>query len=389
MRPRLFHALAVASVFAAASCVFALATGPAVSEPPEGQPANEVVEAGGHEPRDDLRVTRLAEGVYAAVWAQPLLDPVEGNSLFVVNEQDVVVVDSALLPSSTRRMIAELRKITDKPVRYVVNTHWHDDHHGGNYLYRELWPEVEFIAHRATRARILELVYEPRPGLLEQYREQTERYSRWSETGRDDEGEPLDEPRRQRAGEVAALLDRVVREASEVREMPPDLTFDDRLVLRRGARTIEIRWLGRGNTAGDVVVHLPEERIVASGDLLVSPIPFFFGSYYDEWIDTLEALDALGAEVLVPGHGAILHDRTYLRTVQELLRSLVAETERAVAEGLTLEQAKERIRLPEWRERLAGEDEKLQRAFDAYVLAPGVERAYRQARGEDPPEGRA
>ena len=340
-------------------------------------------------PAKELEVSKLADGVYALIWKDPLQDPIEGNSLVIVNDEDVVVVDSALFPSSTKRMIAELKRITDKPVRYVINTHWHDDHHDGNYLYRELWPQVEFIAHSATPPLIREHTYKPRPGILEEYRQGVERYKRWSATGLDDEGQPLEERRRKRAGELVPLLELAVAELSAMREMAPSLTFADRLVLERGARTIEVRWLGRGNTAGDAVVFLPKERIVASGDLVVYPIPFCFGSYYAQWIETLGALDALEADVLVPGHGPVMRDREYLHTVQELLRAIVAAAEQAVREGLTLEQAQERIKLPEWRARLAGDDEARGRAFDAYVLAPAVERAYRQAKGEDPPEGRA
>jgi glyoxylase-like metal-dependent hydrolase (beta-lactamase superfamily II) len=340
-------------------------------------------------PQKAFEVTRLADGVHAVIWTEPLADPIEGNALFIVNDRDVVVVDSALFPSSTRRMIAALRGITDKPVRYVINTHWHDDHHDGNYLYREAWPGVEFVSHPATRANILEHTYKPRPGILEEYQEAEVRYARWVETGLDDEGKPLEPRRRERARELVALLHTAIDELGQMQEMPPDLTFTERLVLVRGERTIEVRWLGRGNTAGDVVVFLPKERIVASGDLVVYPIPFCFGSYYGEWIDTLAALDALEADVLVPGHGPVMRDRDYLHTVQDLLRAIVAETKRAAADGLTLEQAEQSIKLPEWRARLAGDDVERGQAFDAFVLAPAIERAYRQAKGEDPPEGRA
>ncbi len=336
----------------------------------------------------ELEVTRLAEGVYAMTWQDPLQDPIEGNSLVIVNDEDVVVVDTALLPSTTRRLIAELRKITDKPARYVVNTHWHDDHHGGNYLYRELWPEVTIVSHAATRPLILEHTYRPRPGILEEYEQAAARFTRWAETGLDDEGKELVERRRKRAGELAAFYSMAVVELAQQREMPPDLTFTDQLVLQRGARTIELRWLGRGNTAGDIVVFLPAERIVATGDLLVYPIPFCFGSYYAEWIDTLAAVDALPADVIVPGHGPVMRDRAYLHTVQELLRAIVAETKQAVADGLTLEQAKEKIKLPDWKAKLAPEDSNRGPAFDAFVLSPAIERAYRQAKGENPGEGR-
>lgn len=340
-------------------------------------------------PDKELEVVPVADGVYAAIWKEPLRDPIEGNALWIVNSDHVIVVDSSLFPSSARRMVAELEKLTDKPVRYLVNTHWHDDHHGGNAVYRERWPEVTIVAHAATRANILEHTYKPRPGILEQYREATVKYRRWAETGLDDEGKPLVESRRKRAGELVPLLATAVAELAASREMPPDLTFTDRLVLDAGGRAVEVRWMGRGNTAGDVVVFLPRERIVATGDLTVFPIPFGFGSYYEEWIATLAAVDALPADTIVPGHGPVMRDRDYLRTLQALLGDLVAQAKQAVADGLTLEQAQERIKLPEWRAKLCGDDVERGRAFDAFWLAPAVERAYRQAKGEDPTEGRA
>jgi glyoxylase-like metal-dependent hydrolase (beta-lactamase superfamily II) len=189
----------------------------------------------------ELAVTELADGVHAAVWTDALGDPIEGNALFIINDDDVVVVDAALFPSSARRMIAELEKLTDKPVRYLVNTHWHDDHHGGNLAYRERWPEVAIVAHTATRANILEHTYKPRPGILAEYEQSAAKYARWVETGRDDDGQPLEQGRRQRASDLVALFRTAVEELRAAGEMPPDLTFTDRLVLRRGARTIEVR----------------------------------------------------------------------------------------------------------------------------------------------------
>lgn len=341
-------------------------------------------------PEKALDVLPLASGVYGLVWREPLADPIESNVLVVVNDADVLVVDSCLFPSSARRVAAEIRRLTPKPVRTLVNTHWHDDHHGGNAVFAELWPGLEIVAHAETRAAILEHTYAARPKVLAQYREESARMARWAESGVDDDGKPLVERRRKRAGELAALLATSVAELGSAREMPPSLTFDDSLVLHRGGRTIEVRWLGRGNTAGDTVVVLPQERIAATGDLLVAPIPFGFGSYYREWIETLGRLDALPVDTLFLAHGAPQRDRAYLHQVQGLLRSLVDETKAAVAAGLSLEATREKVRLAEWRARFVGTGESaeaLGRAFDAFVLAPAVARAWRQARGEDPPEG--
>ena len=341
-------------------------------------------------PQKSYDVVKLADGVHAFVWKNPTQNLIESNALFVVNDRDVLVVDTGMVPSTARVMAAELRKLTDLPVRYVVNTHWHDDHHGGNEVYREIWPGVEFIAHRDTREDIFGRTYAQRPKDILSLEEGAARYERWVATGQDDDGKPLDESRRKRAEEIAALDRALGPELAAIHDTPPDLTFADRLVLHRGDRTIEILWLGLGNTRGDVVVLLPRERIAATGDLFVQPVPFGIGSYYEDWIATLGRLDALEADVLVPGHGAVQRDRAYLRQVQALLTALVAEVRSAAASGATLAQTQQRVTLAGWKARFAGDDPALQRAFDAFFVQPAVERAWRQAKGEkDPPDSRS
>jgi glyoxylase-like metal-dependent hydrolase (beta-lactamase superfamily II) len=327
-------------------------------------------------------VVKIADGVYGFMWRDPLADPIQGDALFVINDSDVVVVDTALLPSTARVMAAELRKLTPKPVRYVINTHWHDDHHGGNAVYRELWPDVRIVGHRETRSDIIEKTYRVRPKMLSDTLAAADRYERWAASGKDDEGKVLDERRRTRAGEIAVLDRAIVPELRAIQEAPPDVTFTDQLVLYRGGRTIEVRWLGLGNTRGDTVVVLPRERIAASGDLVVHPIPFMFGSYHEEWVKTLDALDGLPVDTFLPGHGPLLRDRTYLRQVRGLLRALVDRVTAAVAAGATLEQTQQQVTLQDWRATLAGDDPRKQRAFDGFVLQPAVERMWRQARGE-------
>jgi glyoxylase-like metal-dependent hydrolase (beta-lactamase superfamily II) len=279
-------------------------------------------------------------------------------------------------------MAGELRKLTRKPVRYVVNTHWHDDHHNGNQVYRELWPEVEFIAHRDTRTDMFAGTYDVRAEDLSRMQTDAARYERWARDGKDDEGVALSEARRKRLGEVAALYRATIPEFQALRNTPPDITFDDELVLYRGDRTIELRWLGRGNTRGDVVVFLPKERIAETGDLLVQPVPFAFGSYYEDWIATLGRVDSLEADIIFPGHGGIQRDREYLHQVQGLLQALVREVKAAVASGTSLDDTRKQVTLPEWKARFAGDDKRRQAMFDATFLAPAVERAWRQAMGE-------
>ncbi|MBI5214473.1 MAG: MBL fold metallo-hydrolase [Ignavibacteriae bacterium] len=333
-------------------------------------------------PPKEYEITKLAEGIYGFVWKEPLKDPIEGNSLFIINENDVVVVDAALFPTSTRLMISELKKLTSKPVRYVVNTHFHDDHVNGNFVYQEEWPSVEFISQRNTRTDIIEKVHKVRDEDIKGIEEGRNMYEQWLKTGKDNNGKELDEARKKRVQELVEFMKQGVIEYNTVKNSPLDITFDDSMMLYRGDRIIKLLWLGRGNTRGDCIIYLPKERIVATGDLLVSPVPFAFGSYYSEWITTLSKLDSLAADVLFLSHGSPQHDRMYLHQVQELLTSLVAEVGKSVASGATLEETQQRVTLSEWKEKFCMKDTKKERAYDSFFIAPAVERAYRQAKGE-------
>src|SRR5829696_2768772 len=98
-----------------------------------------------------FEMVKLADGVYLARRTEPAGLTVNANSVFIVNDEDVLVVDATLTPGTAREELAALRKLTDKPVRYVVNTHWHDDHVMGNVAYRDAFPGADFVAHENTR----------------------------------------------------------------------------------------------------------------------------------------------------------------------------------------------------------------------------------------------
>jgi len=172
-----------------------------------------------------------------------------------------------------------------------------------------------------------------------------------------------------------------LQEARRTVVSPPDLTVADELVLHRGAREIHVRHLGRGNTEGDLVVWLPRERVVASGDLLVTPIPYGFGSFPREWIEALDGLAALDFELLVPGHGEVQHDAVALRELQGLLREVRRQVAAAVARGLDLAATRQAVDLAAWRRRLAGDEPGPQALFDGWWTSPIVRSAWLEAKG--------
>jgi cyclase len=331
---------------------------------------------------DAFEIVALAEGVHAVLRRDPPDDAVNCNVLVIVNDADVVVVDGNLTPASAGATIAAIRRLTSKPVRYVINTHWHDDHVLGNGAYADAFPGVEFIGHPFTRQQILETVGPTLEKNRTAYREELAGLEGRMVKGIRRDGKPYTAEDRVTAARVRAMFRAFIAQMPLMRIVPPTLLVNDSLTLRRGDREIRVVWLGRGNTAGDLVVHLPKEGIVATGDLLVHPIPFSFGSFLGDWMQTLSRVEGLGAKVLMPGHGELQRDTAYLTSVRELLGAMRTQMEAAVKKGLTLEKARESLDLTSYRQKFAGSDPIRDRQFTDFFVTPASERAYLEAKGE-------
>jgi glyoxylase-like metal-dependent hydrolase (beta-lactamase superfamily II) len=160
------------------------------------------------------------------------------------------------------------------------------------------------------------------------------------------------------------------------------VTVRDSMVLLRGRRRIEVAFLGRANTRGDLVVYLPEERIVATGDVVVHPMPYGFGSYLGAWIEVLDRVRGLGATTIVPGHGSVLRDWSYLDQLRELMVAILEQARDAVRKGYDLAATRRSVSIDSLRARFTGGDSLRARVFDANFTTPAVERAWLEARGD-------
>lgn len=176
-------------------------------------------------------------------------------------------------------------------------------------------------------------------------------------------------------------------EFARVTVVPPDLLVSDRLVLERKDRQIHILHLGRGNTPGDLVLWLPNERILAGGDLVVHPIPYGFGSFPGDWIATLERLAAFDFEVLVPGHGELQRDRGYLRRLQAMLTEVRRQVGDSVEAGHDLETTRNELDLAAFEQEFAGDDPDRQLKFNNWWKLPIARSAWLEARGEEIRQG--
>jgi glyoxylase-like metal-dependent hydrolase (beta-lactamase superfamily II) len=332
---------------------------------------------------EKFEMVKVSEGVYAAIRKEPPGLTVNANSVFIINEDDVVVVDTTLTPSTAREELAALRRLTTKPVRYVINTHWHDDHIMGNGVYREAFPNVEFIAHART------LEYLLATGLTNRRQAMSEKgYPQFIAAlkGRLEKnvsvlGGPLSDEERTTLASDIQIAERYMAENPGAQVALPTITLEDRLTLHRGSRTIDIRYLGRGHTSGDIVVHLPEASILITGDLVIYPVPYVGNpqSHPGDWSATLEKLINLHPAVIIPGHGPVLHDDSYLKLMAGLFASIRQQVEAAVRRGETLEQTRKNVNLDEFQNQFAGDSRMRRLIFRSYVVGPAVDAAFGDA----------
>lgn len=331
---------------------------------------------------DAFEIVALADGVHAILRADPPDDAANANVLVIVNQHDVIVVDANLTPASARAAIAAVRALTPLPVRYVINTHWHDDHVLGNVAYAEAFPGVEFIGHPVTRQMVIDSVGPALERNRTGYPETVASIDARLASGVRRDGQPLTAEDRHRLTRSGDLLRGFIAEMPGISIVPPTLLVDRALTFWRGDREIRVQFLGRGNTAGDLIVHLPADGIIATGDLLVHPTPYGYGAYPGAWIDTLTALEALAPRAIVPGHGPVLRDARYLAQVRDVLTTIRDHMRAAVARGLTLEQARATLDIATHVTAFAGDHAGRRQSFHSVFVEPVTERAWLEARGE-------
>ena len=286
-------------------------------------------------------IKEVAPGVFAAIGR----GGVASNGAFIINQDDVVVVDTHFRPSWARDLIAEIKKRTDKPVRYVVNTHWHNDHTQGNQSYVNAFgASVEYISQHTARE---DLIKKGIPGVATALNEgvpaNIARIEKSLADGKDAQGNALTEESRGRLQTQLASQKAYLEELKVIQITLPTLTFDNSLILFKKAadgseRSIHIYYFGKGHTRGDVVIFLPKEKVAITGDLLTGGVPFARDSYPSLWPAALENLQKLDFTQVAPGHGDVQQGKQRLEWTIALMKDLNAYVKDGLAKGQTAEQ---------------------------------------------------
>jgi cyclase len=243
-------------------------------------------------------VTKVGEDLYAYISD----NTGSCNSTFLVTPDGVLVVDTGVDETEAGTLVAAIRGISDRPVRYIINTHYHPDHQTGNGT---VGPAAVVISTEWTRNRTIELMAQRRSGA----------------------GGP--------AGPNGV--------GSGFR--PAAVTFTDSLALHLGKYTVEVAYLGKGHTSGDAVAIFPAQRVIATGDLfLTNSSPAMDQGSVTSWIAALEKILRGPETTFVPGHFNVA-SRKDLQRFHDYLAALVEQVDGMRRAGRSLDQVRRDIRL--------------------------------------------
>jgi glyoxylase-like metal-dependent hydrolase (beta-lactamase superfamily II) len=259
----------------------------------------------------------------------------------IVNDDDVTVFDSSTRPGTARMVIAEIRKITNKPVTMLINSHWHMDHWSGNDEYVRAFPGLQIISTAQTREYMTRMgasfFADSIGGGLPQAKASL---ATAIETGKQKDGTDLTPMARAQREKDIAETESFAREMANVPRVLPNLVFHDRLTFWRGRREFRLR-SETGDATASAVLYLPAEKLLVMGDVLVrpetgdGPPPWTTNSYaIAGWARSLRDLEGLDATIVVPGQGAAFHDKAYLSLTADLFASIVAQVHSALERGL-------------------------------------------------------
>ena len=302
----------------------------------EQVPANRPAGIGANYQSPAFTFNKITDGVYHAVGTGSIV--VMSNAAIIEGDRDVLVVDSHVSPGGAWALQEELKAITTKPIRWVVNSHYHFDHSHGNQIYG---PEVQIIGHDFTRAQMVAGKSQDSPareffvgGVANTIKALEGRLAA-----------ATDEKTRAQIQEQLAIQRNHLEGTNAVKPTPPTLTLSQSMTLHLGSREVRLLFLGRGHTAGDVVVYLPKERLVATGDLLINGPSYMGDAFFTDWIQTMETLKGVEFDTILPGHGRAMNGKAALDHWQAYLRDFWAQAQKFHKAGTPWEEAAKQVDL--------------------------------------------
>jgi cyclase len=232
------------------------------------------------------------------------------NAGFLVGADGLLVIDATMVASMAQAFIEQIRRVSDKPFRQLINTHSHPDHTGGNRLFTG----AEIISHRICREEMERQAASP-PGAPR----------------------PNFMATMPRTPAMQHMFDLVASDPN--RNIPlPTLTYEDKLTLRYGETEVQLLYFGPAHTFGDTLVYFPQSKVLFAGDIgFFYSMPLVVGKV-GGWLEVIDRVKDLDVELIVPGHGPVGGKRE-LEDEREYFEFLMDQSRRCFERGMTPEEA--------------------------------------------------
>ncbi|HEY1895325.1 MAG TPA: MBL fold metallo-hydrolase, partial [Terracidiphilus sp.] len=257
---------------------------------------------------------KAADGVYFAK-ARPQA-MINCNGAVFVRSKDVVVVDAHSKPSAAAALVAQIkRELTDKPVRYVINTHFHWDHTQGDRAYRQTGGQVDFIATNATKQLMSDLAIARMKASLDEVPQQIDKMQQRAAHSSSSAEKAF----------CAEQVRQIQAYQTELKDYPlelPTITFDDSYQLRDPAFDLHLEFHGHAHTAGDVFVLCPQQRALATGDASHGWLPNLGDGFPHAWPATIDNVMRADFKYVLGGHGPMQSDRVVMTNQRNYIEEL-------------------------------------------------------------------
>jgi cyclase len=273
-------------------------------------------------------IEKVAEGVFAALAKPQALT--NCNAAIFILDRDVLVVDAHSKPSAAAALLAQIKKeVTEKPVRYLVNSHFHWDHTQGDTAYKTATANVEIITSDVTKQLMTQLQrdrlkesLESVPGLIDAVR------SRLARATTAQEREWCNDQLRQ----LAAYQEEMKSYPLEL----PTVTFAKTHLIKDRSGELHLAFNGKAHTAGDVQVFSPSKKVVATGDAIIGFLPNLNDGFPRPWPKTIDTVGTWKFDHIIAGHGPVQHGRARMGQFRNYIEDLTARVERAKSAGMVL-----------------------------------------------------
>jgi cyclase len=287
---------------------------------------------------DTFELKKVGDGVWAAVAAARY--KVNSNAAVIETNDGLVVVDTHSKPSAAAALYKDIQGISKKPVKKIVNSHFHWDHWQGNQVYTQANPSCEIIASERTKARITDP--NQMNGGVAFVEKQIAAMPAEIDKIKSDLQKATDAATKARLEGNLAQAESYLAELKAMKPAVPTRTVSSTVALQEGGREIRLMLVGRAHTDGDLFIYMPKEKVLVTGDAVVDWMPFLNDGYPEEWAQTVGELEKLDIERVIVGHGEPA-PKSHLTFFRGYLTDLVAAVKKASADGMSLDDMKKKV----------------------------------------------